>query len=246
MNHHRIFGRKSADYAEARPRYPKEIYEYLVSVCQKHERAWDTACGNGQAAVDLANYFERVEATDISEGQVAQALQHPKVNYSVQPSEETNFDDDQFDLVCVAQALHWFDYDAFWPEVKRVLKPEGVFAAWGYSWFSIDDRIDEIIQDTFLNTIEPYWAWQNKLLWEKYQTILFPFERLETPNIEMKMDWNLHQLFAYLRSWSATSLCIEEIGEQFIAEAFFAVQSAWGEPGVKKPIEIDFCMLVGR
>jgi ubiquinone/menaquinone biosynthesis C-methylase UbiE len=48
----------------------------------------------------------------------------------VQSAESTTFIDESFDAVCVAQALHWFDYELFWPEVQRVLKPSGVFAAW--------------------------------------------------------------------------------------------------------------------
>lgn len=246
MDHHNLFNEKSEYYAKARPQYPEEIYEYLVTVCHDHKTVWDGACGNGQAAVGLARYFERIEATDISEGQIANAIQHPKVTYTVQSSEKTDFHDNQFDLVSIAQALHWFDYQLFWPEVKRVLKSRGVFAAWGYSWFSIEDRIDAIIQEEFLRHLEPYWAPQNKLLWDYYRNIPFPFERLATPEIEMKMIWNLNQLFAYLHSWSATRHCIEKTGSAFMSDAYKVVKSKWGQAGKKKIIEMDFCMIVGR
>jgi SAM-dependent methyltransferase len=246
MEHHNLFSKNSRIYAGARPLYPKEIYEYLASVCPNRKVAWDGACGNGQAANGLARYFERVEASDVSEQQIANALEHPKVFYSVQVSEKTDFIDNQFDLVCIAQALHWFDFEAFWPEVKRVLRPEGIFAAWGYSWFSIADAIDETIQEELLKPIAPYWAPQNKLLWDHYENIQFPFERLCPPRIEMNMEWNLEQLFSYLESWSAVRLCVEENGRQFFENAYDSVESLWGGTSAKKAVEMDFCMLVGR
>ena len=98
-----------------------------------HERVWDCGAGNGQAAIGLAKYFETVEATDASAQQIANGIPHPQVHYSVQPAEQTTYQDASFDAVCVAQALHWFDYSRFYPEVHRVLKPGGAFVAWGYN-----------------------------------------------------------------------------------------------------------------
>jgi SAM-dependent methyltransferase len=246
MDHHRLFDEESEHYAAVRPQYPKEIFEHLASVCSARRSAWDSACGNGQAAVGLARFFERVEATDIGEQQIAHALKHPRVTYSVQSSEETDFADDQFNLVCVAQALHWFDHDLFWPEVKRVLEPEGIFAAWGYSWFRIEDSIDEQIQGKLLRVLEPYWPSQVKLLWDHYRSIPFPFERLEVPSFEMTVKWDLNQLFAYIQSWSAVRLCLGDLGRGFLEDAYHAIQAQWGEPKTKKKIDMDFCMLLGR
>jgi hypothetical protein len=39
-----------------------------------------------------------VKATDISEQQISNALIHPQVEYSVQPSESTTFEDSFFDF----------------------------------------------------------------------------------------------------------------------------------------------------
>jgi SAM-dependent methyltransferase len=151
-------------YAKVRPHYPQKLFQYLASVCDEHKSAWDAVCGNGQAAVSFARYFKEVQASDISEQQIAHAIQNPKVTCSVQPVEATNFVQNKFDLVCVAQALHWFDLGLFWPEVKRVLKPGGIFAAWGYTWFSIENGIDEFIREKILRIIDSYWAPQVKLL----------------------------------------------------------------------------------
>jgi SAM-dependent methyltransferase len=246
MDHRQLFSQGSDLYARVRPQYPDELFEYLAACCQQHQAAWDGACGNGQAAIGLAGYFDAVYATDISQQQIANAMPHPKVTYSVQRSESTNFIENQFDLVCIAQALHWFDFDLFWPEVKRVLKPGGVFAAWGYTWFSVDEQVDRCLQEEFLKFLDPYWAEQNKLLWDHYQNVPFPFARLHPPNIEMKMEWDLKQLFGYLRSWSATRQWLEETGENQFQKAFQRTKSAWGDENLQKRVKMDFCLLVGR
>ena len=246
LDHHKLFNEKSELYAKVRPRYPQELFKFLETLCDEQKSAWDVACGNGQAAIDLANYFDEVHATDISEEQIAHAIQCPRINYSVQPAEKTDFFENQFDLVCVAQALHWFDYDIFWVEVKRVLKPKGVFAAWGYSWFSITDEVDNILKESFLDVIEPYWEPQNNLLWNQYRDIPFPFEKINTPKIAMKTEWDLNQLFAYLQSWSATRLCVEKEGDAFLRQSYESVKSAWGEASKPKTVAMDFSLLVGR
>lgn len=246
MSYYNLFNVRSKDYAESRPQYPGEPFEYLNSICEMKAAAWDGACGNGQAAIGLAQYFNRVEATDISEQQIKNAIQHPRVSYSVQASEATTFQENQFDLVCIAQALHWFNYDKFWPEVKRVLKKDGLFAAWGYSWFSIDESIDGVIKEKLLKIIEPYWAPQNQLLWDNYRDVSFPFERLDVPEIEMKVAWDLKRLLAYLMSWSAVQVYLKNNGRKPIDDAFSALKTAWGDESIIRTVEMDFCMLVGR
>ena len=166
--------------------------------------------------------------------------------YSVQPSENTEFHDEQFDIVCIAQALHWFDLDQFWPEVKRVLKPGGLVAAWGYSWFPISAPVDRSIQEEVLEFLGPYWPEQNKLLWDHYRNLSFPFDPIQPPAIEMNVAWDLQQLFGYLRSWSATRRWLEEVGETQFQKAYQRTKAVWGDEKSKKRVKMDFCLVVGR
>ena len=246
MDHRQLFNQGAAIYVSVRPRYPYSLFEYLAACCQQHQAAWDGACGNGQAAIGLADYFDAVYATDISQQQIANAIDHPKVIYSVQPSESTNFHEDQFDIVCIAQALHWFNLAPFWLEVKRVLKPGGIFAAWGYSWFSIEAHVDRCIQEGVLDFLGPYWPEQNQLLWDHYRNLIVPFAAIQPPSIEMTVDWDLHQLFGYLRSWSATRHWLEDTNETQFQKAYQRTKVAWGNEKSKKRIKMDFCLVVGR
>lgn len=246
MNYTELFNDKSDIYASARPNYPPELFEFLVSQCVKTGSARDCACGNGQAALDLVDYFDEVQATDVSANQIKNAFDHPKISYSVCPSENTSFSDASLDLICVAQALHWLKHDQLFTEVKRVLKPRGIFSAWGYCWTTINNEVDEVVQTSFLDVIEPYWAEQNKLLRNHYRDINVPFTLIETPTFRMETRWDLNQFFAYLHTWSATRRCMDAIGKDFFNEAYRQVLAVWGKPEKSKKVEMDFCCIVGR
>ncbi len=77
------FSKQAALYAKYRPGYPGDLFAFISSFVKHKKLAWDCATGNGQSAVQLANYFERVIATDISEKQLAQAEQIKKIIFSI-------------------------------------------------------------------------------------------------------------------------------------------------------------------
>src|SRR5574339_1232447 len=139
------FSGHSDQYAQSRPHYPDEIYAYLASIAPGRSLAWDCGTGNGQAAMGLARYFDRVYATDASAEQILYAHSHDKVEYHVAPAEHVSLEDSSVDLVTVAVAIHWFNFDEFYREVKRVLEPNGVLAAWTYSLTEISPEIDPLI-----------------------------------------------------------------------------------------------------
>jgi ubiquinone/menaquinone biosynthesis C-methylase UbiE len=109
MNFKDHFSKHAGDYARARPHYPQALFEYLASLCRGKTLAWDCGTGNGQAASGLTPYFEKIIATDASDEQLAHAPQHARIEYLRTPAEQTPFPSQSFDLIVVAQALHWFD-----------------------------------------------------------------------------------------------------------------------------------------
>src|SRR5689334_1149416 len=110
------FSKQASLYARYRPVYPPELFSFILNHIEKKDSAWDCATGNGQTAKELAKHFDKVHATDISQKQLDQAEQASNIFYSLQAAEQTNFSDNQFDLVTVSQALHWFDFDKFYTE----------------------------------------------------------------------------------------------------------------------------------
>src|SRR5688572_28079514 len=113
------FSSHSAQYARCRPGYPSDFFIWLNNHVADKKNAWDCGTGNGQVAFELSKTFEHVFATDISQSQIDNALLAGNIHYSIQPAEHTNFPNGEFDLIIIAQAIHWFDFEKFYDEVKR-------------------------------------------------------------------------------------------------------------------------------
>ncbi len=197
------FSKQSPGYSKYRPSYPQELFEYLLSLVPNKNCAWDCGTGTGQFASGLANYFNEVYATDFSENQIEHAVKKNNIFYKVEKAEQTSFLDNQFDLITVAQAIHWFEFDKFYKEVKRTLKPGGMIAVTGYHLPRINKQIDEIVDDFYLNIVGKYWDNERKYIDEYYKTILFPFDEIKTPEFSSQYKWSLNHLIGYLNTWSA-------------------------------------------
>jgi SAM-dependent methyltransferase len=198
------FSPLAGHYAIFRPSYPDELFDWLASIAPQRGLAWDCGAGSGQATVALASRFERVLGTDISAAQLSSAPAHPNIEYRVTPAETSGLPDHSADLVTVAQALHWFDLPAFYAEVRRVLKPHGVIAAWGYNRFLIEQpELQRIIDHFYVETIGPYWPAERVHVENEYRHLPFPFSRIHTPRFSLTKEWPSEHLMGYLRSWSA-------------------------------------------
>jgi len=242
----KLFEDKAQLYASSRPLYPSELFDYIASLVSIYDAAWDCATGNGQAAIGLAKIFGKVEATDVSHEQIANAFHSENVTYSVQPSESTRFLDSQFDLVNVAQALHWFDYEMFWDEVSRVLKPTGAFVAFSYIWPIVEPTIDALVKERINKVTAPYWAPNNQLLWDEYRALDLPFTPLDTPQIDIVNYWNASEFLDYLHTWSGTRKCMDSIGQEFFSIASDEIRAAWGDPREKKVVTHPLTVIAGK
>jgi SAM-dependent methyltransferase len=224
------FSKQAADYAKFRPRYPTALFAYLGEIVRERKLAWDCATGNGQAAVGLAAVFDYVFATDASEKQIASAEAHERVEYRVAPAENSGLDSTTIDIVLVAQALHWFDLGRFYAEVKRVLKPSGVFAASAYKFFHIAPAIDEIVNHRYYDeVVGSFWPPERALIVEKFEELPLPFPEIKTPSFEMEVQWNVDQLIGYLRTWSATQRFIAANKRDPLEDIDDELHAAWGD-----------------
>lgn len=151
------FSKQANDYARYRPFYPAALHEYLASLTPEHDRAWDVGAGNGQAAIGLARHFRSVVATDPSEQQISLAMPHERVTYRVATAEHSGLDDQSIDLIAVALAVHWFDLDRFYAEVKRMIKPQGVLAVWCYNLTEITPAIDRVMESYYHDVLGEFW-----------------------------------------------------------------------------------------
>lgn len=246
MNFKDHFSKQSDIYALSRPQYPDELFEFLASLSPSKELAWDVGTGNGQAALSLAKYFKRVIATDASKEQIKNAFANEKIEYKVATAEESGLQSNSVDLITAATAIHWFDHDKFYAEVKRILKPNGVIAAWCYAFSKTNDSIDNIIHHFATETLKDYWPPERKFVWNNYADLPFPFEKIETPKFYCKVNWNLNQMINYLNSWSSTQKYIAVNKSNPIDLIFSDFQNAWGDSNFVKETSWELGLRIGR
>jgi len=238
------FSGHAPGYREARPRYPEALFAWLAQAAPDRDLAWDVGCGNGQASVALAARFSQVHATDPSASQIGNAEARANIDYRVEPAECCSLPDASASLVTVAQALHWFEFDAFFSEVRRVLKPHGLFAGWAYSDCRVTPAIDALKDRVYVDLVGPYWPPERALVEAGYATIPFPLEAVAAPSFEMSVDWNAAQFLAYLRSWSATQRYCKDVGADPVEQIEHDLRRAWGD--AVRCVIWDFHLRCGR
>ncbi len=236
------FSGHAAAYAGARPGYPPELFRFLADASEERERAWDCATGSGQAAAGLAAHFGQVTATDASREQIASAAPIDGVEYRVARAEDSGLDGSSIDLVTCAQALHWFDIDAFFAEASRVLKPRGVLAAWCYGTCSIEPACDRIVHG-FYRSLDPWWPPERRIVERGYRDIELPFPAIDCPRFAMQVDWDVAAMLAYLDTWSATRRCREDTGREPLDAIMAELRRTWGSGArtVRWPIHLQAC-----
>jgi SAM-dependent methyltransferase len=240
------FSQHANAYARYRPHYPPALFEYLASLPAQHHTAWDCATGNGQAALGLTPYFQRVIATDASPEQLANAFPHEKITYRVARAESAGLPPGSVDLITVAQAVHWFDIPAFFEEARRTLKPGGAIAVWAYGLSRISPSLDPIVDRFYSETVGPYWPSERKYVDDGYRSLVFPFDELQAPDFTVELSWSLAGLLGYLRTWSPVRRFIEAHGRDPVDDIEAELASAWGDASEEKPVRLPLNMRVGR
>lgn len=238
------FSDQSDRYATARPEYPRKLFETIAKNSPDTESVWDCGTGNGQAAIGLAEFFNLVRATDPSSSQIEQAFVHERINYSVHAAESVPFENGSMSAVTSAQSLHWFDHERFFGEVTRVLKPGGLFCAWGYSWPELPNDLDMIQSREILTPIEPFWAVQNRLLWNGFRDIEIPLEEVQFPTFVLECHWSVGQYLAYISTWSAMKLAVASGGEPFLRSVETEMRARWGT--VTHTVRMPLMIRAGR
>jgi SAM-dependent methyltransferase len=240
------FSTQADAYSRFRPRYPASLFAWLADQAPARERAWDSATGNGQAALDLARHFRAVIATDASAQQIAHAPDAAGVDYAVCRSESSPLATASVDVVFVAQALHWFDLDAFHEEVRRVCRAGALLAVCCYGLCRIAPALDEVVDYFYADTLGPYWPPERRLVETGYRDLPFPFETLPQPEFSMTRDWHLGDLVGYLGSWSAVARYRAREGRDPLPDVAAALADVWGDPAAAREIRWPLHLRVGR
>lgn len=242
------FSKQAAAYTQFRPTYPKELFDYIAALPKQHHCAWDCGTGNGQAAVELANYFDHVIATDASPAQIENAKPRPNVIYKVMPAEKTDIPDHSIDLITVAQALHWFDFPKFYAEVRRVLKSDGYLAAWTYPFLTFENLA---IQSAFLQFVvqdlKEFWAKERAYCDNYYRDIPFELTEIPAPEFFIMLHWNFDQLIGYLSTFSPVQKYKDKYQQDPIKTLFLPViEKVWLDKAKIETAKLEIALKVGK
>lgn len=238
------FGGHASEYAKYRPSYPETLFETIFRTVQNKGLAWDCGTGNGQVAVRLGEDFQKVHATDINSRQLEEAREHPRVSYLCSPAHHSELEDHSVDLVTVASAVHWFDIEAFYGEVQRVLKTDGILALWTYAPellgpAPLAEVVRSLAQETFLDD------WPEGIEWvsRHYADLPFPFQEIPCPKIDYPLQWDFDSLAGWVQTWSAFNRHKARTGIDLGDYVKESLREVW--PGsIDQVVNLDFPLYV--
>lgn len=241
-----LFGERAGAYAEFRPDYPTELFDWLTANCAEHQRALDIACGSGQASVPLGARFAEVLSCDTSLPLLSAGHFPPWAQRIVCDARQLPLTDDCLDLIVVAQALHWFAGSDFFSEVSRTLRPGGLFCAWCYGLAQISPRIDELTTYLHSSLVAAYWPSGRASVDLGYSDIVLPLPPLPAPPQQIRLSWSLNQLLGYLGTWSAVRTCEKLTGCNPLESLRAELTSAWGDAEQPRDICWKLHVIAGR
>ncbi|KAH0988604.1 hypothetical protein GBA52_000087 [Prunus armeniaca] len=210
-------------------------------------------------SVSVAEHYEQVIGTDVSESQLQRAMLHPRVRYAHTPLSITDDEvialvggEDSVDLVTVAQAVHWFDLPKFYNLVSRVLKkPGGVFAVWCYNDIEVDPTFDPIMK-RFHDTTLPFWDKKVQYVFDGYKTLPFPFESVGFGSegnplpLDIPKQLSFEGFLKMLRSWSAVTTAKDQGVDLLPEKVVKEFEGAWGGSKLIRSVSYKAFMLAGK
>jgi len=247
MDYIKHFNQQSEKYLCYRPDYPEALFDFLCTHVDENSYAWDCGTGNGQAALALAKRFQRVVASDINLGQLTAAPHKGNIDFVCCLAEKTPLADHSIELITIAQALHWFKFEEFYAEVRRVSRPSAMIAAWCYSLGGINTDLDSIIHTLYNDILGcQYWPKERDYIDEKFETIPFPFKKMNTPEFRIRKKLDFPSFIGYLQTWSAVKEYELRMHKNPLDIVIPQLQSAWGKPELQHEMHWPVHMLLGR
>ncbi|MFO1052817.1 MAG: class I SAM-dependent methyltransferase [Planctomycetota bacterium] len=197
------FSANAARYAQCRPSYPPELAHHLASLAPTTAVAWDAGCGSGQLSVLLAQCFAKVIATDASAAQIAHAQRAEGVEYRVERAEEPSLPPRSVDLCVAAQAVHWFDVEAWHRAIREVARPGALVAMVGYGRVIPEPDLVGVFDSLYDALLAPYWPAERAHVESGYVALPFPWPSLPEPELAIERSWDAAQFCGYVSTWSS-------------------------------------------
>jgi SAM-dependent methyltransferase len=121
-------------YDAARPNYPEELFDDLVSLTGLYAGSFilEVGSGTGKATLPLARRGFSILGIELGEHLAALAraklADYPQAQIEVDNFETWPVHEGRFDLAVSASAWHWIDPAIGYPKIAQALRPRGFFA----------------------------------------------------------------------------------------------------------------------
>lgn len=205
-------------YSKYRRDYINKTYDLIYKFCpNRKSNVLDVGCGTGLVTNHLANFYDNVTGTDKSQEMlnVAKKTCPGNVSYIMANAEDLPFKDNSFDLVTVAAAYHWFDYDRAGKEIHRVLKPDGRLCVfWKYAPGNFSGYLPEFAIKNLHKFISDI-PHANK---ESLSTGIFlrvGFSRVNIKKFDFDDVYSRQEILGYIQSHSTLNLLDDRQKEEY-------------------------------
>jgi SAM-dependent methyltransferase len=146
-------------YDRARPRYPSEVFDDLVSLTglAPGDRILEIGPGTGQATLPLAERALEIVGLELGGGLAAVARRnlaaYPRVQIIEATFEDWDAGDAQFDAVVAFTAFHWIDPTIRYARSAELLRPGGHLAV------VLTDHVLPAGGDRFFADVQEDYVW---------------------------------------------------------------------------------------
>jgi SAM-dependent methyltransferase len=232
---------RGGQYHLYRPDYPENLFRWLGDQCFEHQWALDLGCGTGQACRSLEGHFQHVIGADLSLAQLRGAPASAS-HYLAARADALPFADGSFDLITVAQALHWFPLPMFFKEAERVLREDALLAIISYGLCQVEG-LPDLIDDFHDRVLAPWWPAARWSVVSGYRNVTLPWPEHKAPeSLGIERHWHWRDLAAYLDTWSALAKA-RSFGKDPLRDFLPQLEQAWGEKTrkVRWPLRVRAC-----
>ena len=238
----------ATSYSLFRPVYPQSVGQIISSYmesnnCTGYERAVDVCCGSGQSTMLLAQLFDSVCGYDNSQEQISQAKSKqsvPRGNVTFQVGDAHNLpiESSSVDLLTCAMGWHWLDAERFYSEAKRVLKPRGCIAVYGYNITVNDNELVGALVEAFKQEMMQNDCMDERSLQtlNEYKSVELPFSGTQRLKFDLPQKSSVEHLFGFFESFSSyTAYCKKVPGNNFLQTLRETYKGQWsGDTAVEK------------
>lgn len=235
-------------YTKFRPSYPFDFVKYLSELTSSNQVVLDCGSGSGQNSLLLPKFFKKVIVLDILPDLLKKIPDLKNIYKICAAAEQLPLTSNSIDLICVAQALHWFNLENFYKEVHRVLRKNGTIAAWCYNKFITNDpNLDDIILKIHKLLEHPAIITpMSRYVHSEYKTIYFPFQKIATQNYSMKANFDLSFTINYIETYPSIIAYRKKIGNKDVDDLYQKLEEKWQNPLTKRAIYWPLNLLLGK